>query len=174
MAGVNHTLVFDVPLEVLWEVITNYEEYPEFVEDLESLTVTKRSGNEVYADYVVSMMGKTVKYTNKHTETPMKKLVWTMTEGEMFKFNNGGWELKAKGKDKVEATYTIDVGFPIFVPKTFVNMLTSTKLPSMMKAFEERALEKMKGGAKKAAAKKPAAKAAAKPAAKAASKGKKK
>ena len=49
----------------------------------------------------------------------------------------------------VEATYTVDVGFPWFVPKAFVDMLTGTQLPSMMKAFEDEAKKRMKGGGKK-------------------------
>lgn len=138
MAGAKHTTVFNVSIEQLWDVISDYEGYADFVEGLESIEVTKREGNEVWADYVVSMFGKKVHYTLKHTETPKKKLVWEMTEGEMFKFNNGGWDLKEKG-DKVEATYTVDVGFPLFVPKAIVNTLTGTQLPSMMKAFEDRA-----------------------------------
>lgn len=153
MAGANHTTVFHVSLDDLWDVITDYEGYVDFVEGLESLEVTKREGKDVYADYVVSMFGKKVHYTLKHTESPKKSLKWEMVEGEFFKHNNGGWDLKAKGDDKVEATYTVDVGFPLLVPKAIVNTLTGTQLPSMMKAFEERAKEKTKGGAKKTAAK---------------------
>jgi coenzyme Q-binding protein COQ10 len=154
MAGANHTTVFNVSLDQLWDVITDYEGYADFVEGVESIEVTKREGNVVWADYVVSMFGKKVRYTLKHTETPKKKLAWEMTEGELFKFNNGGWDLKEKGADKVEATYTVDVGFPLFVPKSIVNTLTGTQLPSMMKAFEERAKS---AKPKKAAKAKPAA-----------------
>jgi len=149
MAGVKHTQVFDVSLDALWDVITDYESYPEFVDELESLEITEREGGNVYANYVISMMGKKVRYTLKHSETPKKKLLWEMTEGELFKFNNGGWDLKEKGPEKVEATYTVDVGFPLLVPKSFVNMLTSTKLPTMMKAFEERAKAGKKAKASK-------------------------
>ena len=115
----------------------------------------------MFADYTLSMAGKTVRYTLKHTETPKKALKWEMIEGEVFKHNNGGWDLKAKGDDKVEATYTVDVGLPWFVPKTFVDMLTGTQLPAMMKAFEEQAKKRAGGASKKeksAKGDKPAAK----------------
>ena len=148
MAGAKHTTTMNVPLEALWEVITNYEEYPEFVEGLESLTVTKKEGKHTWADYVVSMFGKRIKYSVKHTETPKKGLKWTMTEGEFFKSNDGSWELKEDGDDAVEATYSVDVGFPLLVPKAIVNTLTGTQLPSMMKAFEDRAKAKAKKAAK--------------------------
>lgn len=151
MAGAKHTTVFNVSIDQLWDVISDYDGYADFVEGLESIQVTRREGKEVWADYVVSMFGKKVHYTLKHTETPKKKLIWEMTEGEMFKFNNGGWDLKELGPDKVEATYTVDVGFPLFVPKAIVNTLTGTQLPSMMKAFEDRA-KKMASKPKKAKA----------------------
>ena len=156
MAGAKHTTLFNVSLDALWDVITDYEGYPDFVADLESLELLTRNGNEVYATYVITMMGKRVKYTLKHTETPKKKLVWEMTEGKLFKFNNGGWELKPRGDDKVEATYTVDVGFPIYipVPKSAIDSLTGTKLPAMMKAFEDRAKEKIRAGSKKSKAEK--------------------
>lgn len=144
MAGAKHTIVFDVPLEVLWEVITDYEGYSEIVEGCESVTITKREGKNITADYVVAMFGKKVHYTLKHTETPKKSLKWTMVEGEFFKSNDGGWDLKPAGDDQVEATYTVDVGMPLLVPKTIVNTLTGTQLPKMMKAFEEAAKKRMK------------------------------
>jgi ribosome-associated toxin RatA of RatAB toxin-antitoxin module len=152
MAGANHTTVFDVSLDALWDVITDYEGYADFVEGLEDLKVTKRDGKNVFADYTVSMLGKTVKYSLKHTENAKKSLKWTMVEGDgTFSLNDGGWDLKAKGDDQVEATYTVDVAFNIPIPKFILNSLTSTKLPSMMKAFEDRA--KAKSKTKKSAAK---------------------
>jgi ribosome-associated toxin RatA of RatAB toxin-antitoxin module len=150
MAGANHTTVFNVSLDKLWDVITDYEGYVDFVEGLENLEITKRDGKDVYANYTVSMFGKKVHYTLKHTESPKKSLKWEMIEGEFFKHNNGGWDLKAKGDNKVEATYTVDVGFPLLVPKTIVNTLTGTQLPTMMKAFEERALALAKDNKKTA------------------------
>ncbi len=148
MAGAKHTTVLNVPLDALWEVITDYESYPKIVEGCDSLTITKREGKNVFAEYVVSMFGKEVKYTLKHTESPKKGLKWTMVEGEFFKSNDGGWELKAVDDDKTEATYTVDVGFPLLVPKSIVNTLTGTQLPKMMKAFEDAAKAKMKKSSK--------------------------
>ncbi len=149
MAGAKHTEVMDVELDALWDVITDYESYPDFVEGLESLKITKRDGNDVFADYVVSMFGKKVKYSLKHSEKPKKGLKWEMIEGEFFKFNNGAWDLKEKGKGKVEATYTVDVGFPLLVPKAIVNTLTGTQLPTMMAAFVKQAQKKSKKKSKK-------------------------
>jgi ribosome-associated toxin RatA of RatAB toxin-antitoxin module len=67
-----------------------------------------------------------------------------MVEGEFFKSNDGSWEIEAEGDGNVKATYSVDVGFPLLVPKAIVNTLTGTQLPSMMKAFEDQAKSKAK------------------------------
>jgi ribosome-associated toxin RatA of RatAB toxin-antitoxin module len=154
MAGAKHTITMNIPLEALWDVISDYKNYVEFVEGVESIEITKKEGKSTYAEYVVSMFGKKVRYTLKHTETPKKGLKWSMVEGEFFKSNDGSWELKAIGDDQVEATYSVDVGLPLLVPKSIVNTLTGTQLPSMMKAFEDRAKALMKKSPAKAKGKK--------------------
>lgn len=150
MAGANHTTVFNVSLDALWDVITDYEGYADFVKDLQSLEIVEQEGNVCIADYEVLIAGKKINYTLKHTVIPKKSLKWEMvSKPDFLKHNNGGWDLKAKGDDKVEATYTVDIGVPFYVPKSVVDMLTGTQLPSMMKAFEDRA--KAGGGKKKKA-----------------------
>ena len=139
MAGTKHTTVMDISLDALWDVITDYAGYPDFVEGLEKLTITKKEGNCTWAQYELNMFGKKIKYVLKHTEKPKKHLEWEMVEGEFFKHNNGSWDLKEKGKEQVEATYSVDAGFPLLVPKAIVNTLTGSQLPSMMKAFEDHA-----------------------------------
>jgi coenzyme Q-binding protein COQ10 len=147
MAEASRTQVFDVSLDALWDVITDYKSYPKFVEGLKDLKVLEEKENEVVAEYKLDMMGKQIRYVVRHKEKPKKSLEWTMVEGEFFKSNDGSWKLKAVGKDQVEATYSLAVGFPLLVPKMIVNTLVGTQLPSMMKAFEDRA--KKVGGKKK-------------------------
>ncbi len=147
MAEATRTEVLDVSLDALWDVITDYPNYPKFVEGLKDLKILEKKPNEVVAEYQLEMMGKKIRYVCRHKEKPKKSLEWTMVEGEFFKSNDGSWKLKAVGDKQVEATYSLSVGFPLLVPKTIVNALVSTQLPSMMKAFEDRAkkLSKKKG-----------------------------
>ena len=143
------TEIMEVDLDSLWDVITDYEGYADFVDGLSSTKIIERKGNDVFVEYHINMMMKNFKYILKHSEKPKKGLEWEMVEGDFFKYNNGSWELKEKGKGKIEATYSVDIGFPLLVPKSIVNGLVGSSLPSMLKKFEKRAQERVSKGAKK-------------------------
>lgn len=149
------TEVMDVDLDSLWAVITDYEGYADFVDGLAGTKIIERKGNEVFVEYHINMMGKDFKYVLCHKETPKKALKWHMVEGSFFKSNDGSWALKDLGDGQVEATYTVEVGFPLLVPKMITNALVVSSLPKMLEGFAARA----KAHAKKAAkGKKPAKK----------------
>lgn len=148
MAGAKKTVVMKVGLDALWAAITDYESYPEFVDGCVGCQVKKRKGNTAVVDYKVNKL-KEFSYTLEHKETPKKRVEWKMIEGELFKSNDGSWEIKDRGKDGLEVTYELEVGFPLFVPKAIVNSLVATSLPEMLAAFEARAKKLEKQGAKK-------------------------
>ncbi len=135
-------------MEDLWDVITDYESYPDFVDTVESLEVLGRRGNKVTAEYEVNMVKK-ITYTLEHTETKPNKMTWKMIEGELFTSNDGGWKLKSMGENKVEAEYFVDVGLPLFVPKSIIKGLVGQSLPEMLEKFEARAKARAKKGPKK-------------------------
>lgn len=143
MAGAKRTEVLKVSLDALWEVITDYEGYADFVDGCESCKVLKRKGDVVTAEYTVNKI-KRFSYTLEHKEKPKKHMSWKMTDGEFFKSNSGSWDLKDLGKDGVEVTYEIEVGMPLLVPKALINGLVSTGLPDMLAGFEKRAKAKQK------------------------------
>lgn len=148
--GATKTVVMNVDKESLWAVITDYESYPKMVKGLESCTIVERKGNTVLAEYDLNMM-KRVKYVLKHVEKPMTSLKWSMVRGEMFKSNDGGWDIKELGPSKLEVTYSVSVGLPLFVPKTIVNSLVGTTLPAMLEEFEKQAKAYAKKNQKKTA-----------------------
>ena len=149
MAEAEKKVTMEVSPEALWRVITDYENYPKFVDGLVSTKVLQRKGNEVIVEYNVNFFKK-VHYVLKHKEKPDSTAVtWEMVEGDFFKKNVGSWKLKAKGKDKVEVTYKIELGLPLLVPQAIVNSLVGTSLPGMLKSFEERARTKKKVTKKK-------------------------
>lgn len=148
MAGAKKTVTMKVGLDALWEVITDYEKYPEFVDGCADCKVKKRKGDVAVVGYTVNKL-KTFSYTLEHKETPKQRVEWKMLEGEFFKSNNGSWDIVDKGKNGLEVTYELDVGFPLLVPKAMVNSLVATSLPEMIDGFEQRAKKLEKKNAKK-------------------------
>lgn len=138
MAGAKRTEIMKVSLDALWEAITDYEKYPEFVDGCAAINLKSRKGNTAIVEYTVNKL-KTFSYTLELKETPKKRVQWKMIEGEFFKSNDGSWNIKVLDDDELEVTYELEVGMPALVPKMIVNGLVSNSLPEMLAGFEARA-----------------------------------
>ena len=137
MAGASKTIDINAPIEKVFSVISDYEKYPEFLDEQSGAKVASRNGNVVEVVFKLKVI-KEIEYTLRITENKPNGISWSMTKGEMMKSNNGGWKLEDIGGDKTRATYSIEVGLGMLVPKTVANMLTETTLPKTMEAFKRR------------------------------------
>ena len=138
MAGASRTIVINAPIEKVFDVITQYEQYTQFLPEVKEVRTSNRQGNEVNVHYKVDLM-KTVKYTIRSKEERPTRMSWTFVEGEFMKDNKGSWVLEPEGEGKTKATYTVEMALGALVPKSIVNALVETSLPKMMDAFKRRA-----------------------------------
>ncbi|MBW1879900.1 MAG: SRPBCC family protein [Deltaproteobacteria bacterium] len=138
MAGAEQSVIVDVPPDVLFGVIADYEKYPEFLNDMAGARVIESGDGFTVAEFTLNLI-KTVRYTIRLTETPPERVSWTLIESNLLKVNNGGWTLEALPGDRTRATYRLEVTIGRFVPKMISNRLTGKTLPATLKAFKERA-----------------------------------
>jgi coenzyme Q-binding protein COQ10 len=125
----------------LWKVITDFERYPDFVEEV---VAAKRQPKGKGPGEVVQFEIEVVKrfqYTLEFAQVEHKELTWRLVESNFFKKNDGRWLLKDLGGGKTHATYEVDVGFGFLVPGWVTKKLTEVNLPKMLDAFERRAKE---------------------------------
>ena len=139
MPGAQKSIIINTSPDVLFQVITDYEKYPEFLKEVEKIEILSRTDARVRVRYTVSLIKK-VQYTIDLVETPSSSVRWSLVESGLMKSNVGGWKLKDLGNGSTEATYDVDV-VPkgLWVPKSIVNMLTNKSLPSTLEAFKSRA-----------------------------------
>lgn len=138
MAGATHTVVIDCTRSDFYSVITDYEKYPEFLEDMSEVRVVSRDGDTVDVHFTLNLV-KELKYVLRLVESPTRDgLDWTLVEGP-FKRNSGTWTLTDAEGGKTHAGYTIEVSVGVFLPGTLVNRLVGQTLPATLKAFKERA-----------------------------------
>lgn len=138
MPGASKTIVINAPPEKVFDVITQYERYPEFLPEVKETRTVNRKGNTVDVHYKVDVM-KTVRYSIRVVEERPTRMSWTFIEGEMMKDNKGSWVLEPEGEGKTRATYTVEMALGALVPKAIVNALVETSLPKMLDAFKRRA-----------------------------------
>ena len=138
MPGATRSITINAPVEKVFDVITAYETYPQFLTECKEVKLTGRQGAEVNVHYKIDVV-KTIRYTLHMKEERPKKVSWTFVEGEVMKDNKGSWTLEAEGEGKTRATYSIEMAVGMLVPKSIVNTLVDASLPKMLEAFKRRA-----------------------------------
>jgi ribosome-associated toxin RatA of RatAB toxin-antitoxin module len=137
MPGATRSIIFKAPIEKCFAVITDYERYPEFLPEVKKITTSNRRGAEVDVHYQADVV-KIIKYSVHMREESPNRVAWSFIEGEFMKDNKGGWELKDLGDGTTQGTYTIEVTVGLLVPKTVVNALVDTQLPTLLENFKKR------------------------------------
>lgn len=136
MAKASATEVFNCSTKDFYKIISNYEKYHEFLQEIKKCTVLKTEGARKLVEYQVSVI-KTFKYTLWMTETPPKHISWEFASGDVFKTSEGSWVLEDEA-GKCRATYTVEATFSMFVPGPLAKALVSVNLPGMMSAYHKR------------------------------------
>ncbi|MCB1214858.1 MAG: SRPBCC family protein [Deltaproteobacteria bacterium] len=139
MSSTQASIEIEAPIKTIYEVITDFEAYPEFLSETKKVEVQNITAKSARVKFTVSIIKK-INYVLDFKFSPNKGISWTLVEGDLMKTNSGHWKLKDK-KGVVEAEYGISVDFGGLVPKTISNKLVGSNLPSMLKAFKARAEE---------------------------------
>ena len=143
MAKVTKQVVVNTPLERFYDLVVDYERYPEFVPSVKKCR-TSRSGGDVRVEYEVDLGLKKIRYTLRHREERPRHVSWSLDSGEWMKVSNGSWDLTPEG-GQTRARYSVEVQIakPPLVPQSVVDRLTDeltrVQLPRTLAAFKTRA-----------------------------------
>lgn len=139
MSSASAQIEIAAPIKDVFQVISDFEAYPEFLSETKKVTILKKSAKSMRVEFQVQMIKK-IKYTLDIKLAAPKSVSWTLVEGDFMKKSVGAWKLSSK-KGMTQAKYEIDMEFGGLVPKAISDKLIGTNLPSMMQAFRDRAEE---------------------------------
>ncbi len=143
MATVTKQVLIDVQVEKFFDIVVDYERYPEFVPGIRSVRVRGANG-EKHVEYELDLGVKRIRYVLRMTESRPTRVSWSLVSGDMMKVSNGAWELADEG-GKTRALYTVEIQItrPPLVPQMIVDRvsdeLTRIQLPKTLDAFKARA-----------------------------------
>lgn len=137
MPGATRSIVFNAPMEKCFEIISDYERYPEFLPEVKKIKTSNRKGAEVDVHYEAEVV-KVIKYTVHMKEEKPSRVSWTFIDGEFMKDNRGGWVLEDAGNGTTKGTYTVEVAVGPLVPKSILNALVDSQLPKLLENFKKR------------------------------------
>ena len=139
MSEAQTTDVFNCTPEQMFEVITDYDRYPDFLQEVKSCKVVREESGRKLVEFGVKVI-KSFSYSLWMTETKPNSLTWEFGGGDLFKFLHGSWTLEDEA-GKVRATYKVEAKFKVFVPGPVSRALVGVNLPGMMSAYHKRVEE---------------------------------
>jgi ribosome-associated toxin RatA of RatAB toxin-antitoxin module len=143
MAAVTQEIVIGVPVERFYDIVVDYERYPEFVPGIRACRVRNGAG-EKQVEYELDLGVKRIRYVLRHNEHRPTRVAWSLVSGDMMKVSNGSWDLADVG-GKTRALYTVEIQVtrPPLVPQALVDRvsdeMTRVQLPRTLAAFKARA-----------------------------------
>lgn len=140
MASETKVQIMNAPIEKVYQVLADYEKYPEFMDGVTSVEIIQQDGNKVKARYSLNMI-KQFSYILDLVSEENKSITWSFDEGDIFSENSGSWDLKDLGDGKTEVTYNVKVEIKIKMlgAGMITKQLTKVQLPALMNSVEKRA-----------------------------------
>lgn len=144
MAEAVRNITVNVPIEKFWAVINDFKSYPEFLPEIRKVNVSDAGGGKTDVAYTIELalpvlnVTKSINYTLRMVPEAPSRLSWTLVKGDM-KENRGSWKLEAEGEGKTKATYTLEIGVGLLIPKVVTTVLAEQQLPTMLERFKKRA-----------------------------------
>lgn len=140
MAATSTVETFPCSTEQFFNIVSDYEKYPEFLSEVKGCKVVETKGNKKLVEFQVSVI-KTFTYRLWITEEKNKRVSWTLDSGDIFKTSIGSWDLEDSG-GKTKAKYAVEATFKVFVPGPVAKALVNVNLPNMMRAYHDRVKKK--------------------------------
>ena len=139
MAGAQTSELFNCTVEQFYKIVSDYEKYPEFLQEVKSCKVLTKEGQRKLVEYQVSVV-KSFKYQLWMTEVAPTQITWEFAGGDIFKTSSGSWKLKNENSG-TRAEYAVEATFNMFVPGSIAKALVSVNLPGMISANHKRVKE---------------------------------
>lgn len=143
-------ILVDAPPELCYEVICDFERYPEWVRDLKRVEVRERdeSGRPWHITFYATAMGRSATYVLEYNyESEPLRIVWKLLEGDLVKQLDGEYRFvpapDEEGKTLLTYSLTVDLVVPVpgYVRRRAEARILQAALDGFRKRVEHRQRE---------------------------------
>lgn len=133
-------IVIEAPIDRVFDIITDYERYPEFLHDMKGVRVESRhdGGGVAIVHFELELIMR-ISYTLRLEEDRPHTVCWTLEHAKMLKENTGGWRLTETPQGHTHAVYGLEIKLRGLIPKSVSTRLAGQTLPKTLQCFKERA-----------------------------------
>jgi ribosome-associated toxin RatA of RatAB toxin-antitoxin module len=126
-----------------YEVLTDFEHYPEWAADIKAVSIEESDGEgrPTLVTFRAAAFGRSTSYTLRYDykDAPFK-LSWAQVRGDVTRKLDGSYQLEPGDDDSAEVTYelTVDlkVPLPVFVKRRAEGRITHTALRELRARVE--------------------------------------
>ncbi|MBI5509849.1 MAG: SRPBCC family protein [Deltaproteobacteria bacterium] len=141
MPKAEEQVVIQAPIDRVFDVITDYERYPEFLPDMRQVQVLSKTDDVAIVSFELEIIMR-IGYTLRLVEDRPTAVRWTLEKAKMMAANVGAWRLEDLGDGKTRATYGLELKLKGLIPKSVSTRLIGTTLPETLARFKARAESK--------------------------------
>jgi carbon monoxide dehydrogenase subunit G len=127
------TAIFDVTAsrETVWEVITSFQDYPEWIKEMSATEIYLSEGRNILVDFTLSVYMVDVQYYIKHDYQPEKgSMTWTLDYSRKSDLDDsaGYWLVYPSPVDtaKTRVEYSVDLRIGPTIP-SFIETILADK-----------------------------------------------
>jgi ribosome-associated toxin RatA of RatAB toxin-antitoxin module len=121
-----------------FQVLTDFERYPEWAADIKAVTVDERDGEgrPVEVTFRAAAFGRSTSYTLRYdySQAP-ERLSWHQVRGDVTRRLDGSYEIEADDDGSADITYhlvvDLKVPLPVFVKRRAEGRITYTALKEL-------------------------------------------
>lgn len=138
MPTTEQTVVINAPIDRVFDVIVDYERYPEFLPEMKHVEIISRHDGVSVVSFELEIIMR-LGYTLRLQEDRPHAVTWSLDNAKMMAANDGAWRLEALGDEQTRATYGLEVKLRGLIPKSVSTRLVGTTLPETLSRFKARA-----------------------------------
>ena len=113
------SITIAAPLETVWKIATDLENYPTWTHDVKDVVITSRDedGRPSQVEFRTSALGRSTHYTlaYDYSDAP-NTLAWTMVKGDIQRSIDGTYRFLPTGDGGTEVQYDLAIELAVPLP----------------------------------------------------------
>ncbi|MGR3808653.1 type II toxin-antitoxin system RatA family toxin [Pasteurella testudinis] len=140
MPFVNQAALVGYSAEQMYQLVNNYQQYPEFLPGCVSSQTLTRKENELTAQLVISKAGISQQFTTRNTMQPNKQINMQLVDGP-FRFLQGYWQFDEVDERSCYIRLKLEFEFSSALLSAVFGKIFEQLTTKMIDAFKTRAKE---------------------------------
>lgn len=140
MPTINQSALVPYSAEQMYQLVNDYERYPEFLSGCVGAKTLSLGENELNAELIIQKLGISQRFSTHNTMIPNEKITMTLLNGP-FRYLQGAWTFQAFDEQSCKIALQLEFEFSSPMIAMVFGQIFNELTLKMMNAFKQRAKE---------------------------------